>query len=65
MKVSDIKCKLKHQIPTMAIFGSYVFEFSVCKHMGKKSNSDNKRNPTYILACFLTLIVKELKISVE
>jgi hypothetical protein len=36
MKVSNIKCKLKHQISTMVICGSYMFEFSVSKDMKKK-----------------------------
>ena len=33
VKVSNIKCKLKHQVSTMVICGSYVFEFSVSKDM--------------------------------
>jgi hypothetical protein len=35
MKVSNIKCKLKPQISTMVICGSYMFEFSVGKDMKK------------------------------
>jgi hypothetical protein len=35
MKVSNIKCKLKHQIPMMVICGSYIFEISVSKDMKK------------------------------
>ena len=33
MKVSSIKCKIKHEISTMVIYicGSYMFEFSVIK----------------------------------
>ena len=43
-----------------------MFEFSVGKDMkkGEKTN-DKRRIPTYLLAYLLTLIVKELKISVE
>ena len=45
---------------------SYMFEFSVSKHMKRRrSKSDNMRIPTFILTYLLTLIVKELKISVE
>ena len=40
-----------------------MFEFSVSKDMKKKI--DKRRIPTYLLAYLLTLIVKELKISVE
>jgi hypothetical protein len=35
MKVSNIKCKIKHYISTMVICGSYVHEFSVSKDMEK------------------------------
>jgi hypothetical protein len=35
MKVSNIKCKLKHEISTMVICGGYIFEFSVDKDMKK------------------------------
>ena len=43
-----------------------MFEFSVSKHMKRRrSKSDNMRIPTFILTYLLTLIVKELKISVE
>ena len=38
-------------------------EFSVSKDI--KKNNDKRRIPTYILAYLQTLIVKELKISVE
>ena len=41
MKVSNIKCKLKHSISTMEICGSYMSEFSVNKDM--KKNSNDKR----------------------
>jgi hypothetical protein len=44
----------------MVICGRYMFEFSVSKDM-KKINNDKRRIPAYLL----TLIVKELKISVE
>ena len=42
-----------------------MFEFSVSEDMGGKIHNDKRRIPTYFLACLLTLIVKELKISVE
>ena len=62
MKISDIKCKLKHKISTIVILcGSYMFEFSVSKEM-KRLNSNHKRR---ILSYLLTLIVKKLKISFE
>ena len=48
----------------MVICESYIFEFSVSQYM-KKSNNNNIRTPTYILAYLLTLIAKKLKISVE
>ena len=35
LKVSNINCKLKHQISTVVICGSYTFEFSVDKDMKK------------------------------
>ena len=35
MKVSIIKCKLKHEISTMVICGNYMHEFSVRKDMKK------------------------------
>ena len=40
-----------------------MFEFSVSKDIEK--NSDNTIFPTYIVPYLLTLIIKELKISVE
>jgi hypothetical protein len=50
----------------MIICGSYMFEFSVNKDMGKNKNKNRKRRIlTYLLAYLLTLIVKELKISVK
>ena len=42
-----------------------MFEFRVSKDMEKKNNNDKRRIPTYLLANLLTLIIKELKISVE
>ena len=43
-----------------------MFQFSVSKGMEEFFfNNDKGRIPTYLLACILTLIVKELKISVE
>ena len=47
----------------MVICGNYMFQFSVSKDM--KKNNDKRRFPTYLLANLLTLIIKELKISVE
>jgi hypothetical protein len=44
--------------------GSYMFEFSVTKDI-KINNNDKRRIPTYLLANMLTLIIQELKISVE
>ena len=41
-----------------------MFEFCVSKDMKKKKNG-KRRIPAYLLAYLLTLIVKELKISVE
>jgi hypothetical protein len=37
MKVSNIKCKLKHYISTMVICGSYMHEFRVSKDMREKN----------------------------
>jgi len=48
----------------MVICGSYIFEFTISKDMKKKTMIIGKF-PTYLLALCLTLIVKELKISVE
>ena len=42
-----------------------MFEVSVSKDMKKKYNNDKRRIPTYLLVYLLTLIVKELNISVE
>jgi hypothetical protein len=45
---------------------TYMFEFSVSKDIKKWVNNNNKkRTPTYLVAYLLTLIVKELKISVK
>ena len=49
----------------MVIFGSCMFEVSVGKDMDKKKNNDKRRIPTHLLAYLLTLIVNDLKISVE
>ena len=55
----------------MVIYGSYIFEFSAGKKWKNKYiiiiiNNDKRRLPAYLVAsCLLTLIVKELKISVE
>ena len=35
MKLSNIKCNLKHQISTMIICEGYMFELSVSKDMEK------------------------------
>ena len=65
MKVSYIKCRLKHYLSTnMVICRCHMFEFSVSKDM-KKQQGDKRRVPTYLAICFLTLIVKRLRISVE
>ena len=45
----------------MVVCGSYMFEFNVSKDMENKNKNDKWRIPTYLL----TLIVKELEISVE
>jgi hypothetical protein len=42
MKVSNIKCKLKHYISTMVICGCYMFEFNVNKDT--KEKHDKKKN---------------------
>ena len=48
----------------MIICGIYMFEFSVSKDI-KLNNSVNMRIPTYIEAYLLTLIIKDMKISVQ
>ena len=42
-----------------------MFEFSVSKDMKTQYKNDKRRIPAHLLAYLLTLIVKELKISVE
>ena len=43
-----------------------MFEFSVSKDIKKwVNNNDKKRTPAYLVAYLLTLIVKELKISIK
>jgi hypothetical protein len=59
MKVSNIKCKLKHLIPTMVICGSYMFECSLRKDMKNNKKKDKMRIPTYLLAYIQTLITKK------
>ena len=49
----------------MVICGCDMFEFSVSKDMKNKNKKDKWRIPTYLLAYLLTLIAKDLKISVE
>ena len=44
----------------MAISGSYMITITT-----KRNNNDRRGIPTHLLAYLLTLIVKELKISVE
>ena len=68
VKVSNIKCKLKHSISAnMVISESYMFEFSVSKDMKKKKKIIIREVAGGKVAAHLclTLIVKELKISVE
>ena len=48
MKVSNTKCKLEHQISTMVICGSYMFEFNASMNM-KRTNNDKWRNPKCVL----------------
>ena len=50
----------------MIICESYMFELSVSKDMEKnKINNGKRRIRAYLIAYFLTLFVKDLKISVE
>ena len=42
-----------------------MFEFRVSKEYEKENNNDKRKIPTYLLAYLLTLIVKELTISLE
>ena len=49
----------------MVIYESYVHEFRASKDMKKNTNNDKRIFPAYLLAYSLTLIVKNLKISVE
>jgi len=51
----------------LKLCGTYMFEFSVSKDMkkGEGGGNDERRISTYLLAIYLTLIVKKLKISVE
>ena len=51
----------------MVIYGIYMFDSSVSKNMknNNKINNDKRRIPTYFLANLLTLMIKELKSSVE
>ena len=69
MKVSKINCKLKQYISTKVICGSYMHEFSVSKDMEKRVNNDKRRKEVAIgkvtTHLCLTLIIKELIISVE
>ena len=49
----------------MVIYESYVHKFRASKDMKKNTNNDKRIFPAYLLAYSLTLIVKNLKISVE
>ena len=49
----------------MVICGSYMFEFSVNKDMKERITMIKGELPAHPLAYFLTLLVKELEISVE
>jgi hypothetical protein len=54
----------------MVICGSYMHEFSVCKLLKKNKNNNDKRRKEVALRkvvahLCLTLIIKELKMSVE
>ena len=49
----------------MVIYGIYNFEFSVSKDMENQNNNDKRRIPSHLIAYHLTVIVKELKTSVE
>ena len=53
----------------MIIFGSYMHNFSVSKDMKKKINNDKRRKEVVVRKVAahlnLTIIIKELKISVE
>ena len=62
MKVSNIKCKLKHSILSMVICWSYMFEYSVSKDM---KETMIKEDLLYIFLYPLTLFVQKLKIIVD
>ena len=49
MEVFNIKCKIKHQISTKIICGSYMLEISVIEDMKKKqkNNNDKRKIPPY------------------
>ena len=65
MKISNIKYKLKHQISTMVICGSYMFEANVSKHMRKNDVIREVAVGNVVAHLCLTLVVKKPKISVE
>jgi hypothetical protein len=69
MKVSNSKCKLKHQISTMVICESYMHKYSVSKDMQQKFNNDKRRREVIVgevaMHLCLKLTIKELRISVE
>ena len=68
VKTSNNICKSKHLISTIIIRGSYMFEYSVSKDMRNKLNEFTRREVTVgrvATHLCLTLIVKELRISVE
>jgi hypothetical protein len=59
MKVSNIKCKLRHYLSTMVLCGSYVFEFSVGKDMGKKTLW--KENSSIFSSMFSNIICQRIE----
>jgi hypothetical protein len=69
MKVSNINCELKDKISTMLICGSHMHKFSVSKDMKVFFNNDKRRRDMIVgkvvVQLCLTLIIKELKFSVE
>ena len=62
MKVSNIKCKLKHYISTVVICESYMFEFNNNKKIKKEYNKGGGSKES---SGTLYQIVKKLKINVE
>jgi hypothetical protein len=50
MRVGNIKCKLKHEIPIMVTWGSYMFEFSVSKDMKKKNGGGSREDSGTVMS---------------